>query len=208
MTLWKKILIVGAMTLGYYQWSQGKWIELESPLSHAVPFGNDVPTVFQVPVQKQIHKDLSFRFQEFTIHPLASFQLTARVLASRHYRSGAESRLSPVDLALGWGLMSEDEILKDIDIRQSVRFYSWRVKELPIPKKQISSHSANMHLIPANREIDERIRDAGEGDVVSFRGYLVRINGENGWSWTSSLRRDDTGPGACEVVLVEAFSIL
>lgn len=65
-----------------------------------------------------------------------------------------------------------------------------------------------MHLIPANREIDERIRDAGEGDVVSFSGYLVRIEEENGWSWTSSLRRDDTGAGACEVVLVEAFSIL
>jgi len=104
--------------------------------------------------------------------------------------------------------MSEDEILKDIDIHQSVRFYSWRVKELPIPKKEISSHSANMHLIPANREIDERIRDAGEGDVVSFRGYLVRIDGENGWSWTSSLRRDDTGAGACEVVLVETFNML
>jgi hypothetical protein len=65
-----------------------------------------------------------------------------------------------------------------------------------------------MHLIPANREIDERIRDAGEGDEVSFKGYLVRINGENGWSWQSSLRRDDTGAGACEIVLVETFSIL
>jgi len=91
-----------------------------------------------------------------------------------------ENLFVPVDLALGWGRMSEDEILKDIDIRQSVRFYSWRAKELPIPKKEISSHSANMHLIPANREIDERIRDAGEGDVVSFRGYLVRIEAENG----------------------------
>jgi hypothetical protein len=104
--------------------------------------------------------------------------------------------------------MSEDEILKDIDISQPARFYTWRVKELPIPKKEISSHSANMHLIPANREIDEGIRDAGEGDVVSFRGYLVRVDGENGWSWRSSLRRDDTGAGACEIVLVEAFSVL
>jgi hypothetical protein len=149
MTVWKKILIVGALSLGYYQWSEGKWIELESPLSHAVHFAEDGPTVSQVPVQKEIHKDLSFRFQEFTIQPLASFQVTARVLASRHYRSGAASRLSPVDLALGWGRMSEDEILKNIDISQSARFYSWRVKELPIPKKEISSHSANMHLIPA-----------------------------------------------------------
>ena len=208
MLLWKKILIIGALSLGYYQWSQGKWIDLESPLAHAVIFGHEQPSVAEAPIQTEIHKDLSFRFQQFTIRALASFQVTARVLSSRHYRSGLESRLSPVDLALGWGRMSEDEILKDIDISQSARFYSWRVKEFPIPKKEISSHSANMHLIPANREIEERIRDAGEGDVVSFRGYLVRIDEENGWSWRSSLRRDDTGAGACEIVLVEAFNIL
>ena len=208
MPLWKKILIVGAVSLGYYQWSQGKLIELESPLAHAVSFRHDQPSVSEVPIQKEIHKDLSFRFEDFTIRPLATFQVTARVLSSRHYRSGLESRLSPVDLALGWGRMSEDDILKDIDISQSARFYSWRVKEFPIPKKEISSHSANMHLIPANREIDKRIRDAGEGDLVSFRGYLVRIDREDGWSWRSSLRRDDTGAGACEIVLVEAFSVL
>lgn len=207
MPLWKKILIVGAVTLGYYQWSQGKWIELESPLSHAVPLAHTGSSISPSPVQKQIHKKLGFRFREFTVKPLATFELTARVLSSRHYRFGEESRLSPVDLALGWGRMADDEVLKDIDISQSGRFYSWRVKELPIPAEVIISHSANMHLIPANREIDKRIRDAEQGDVVSFRGYLVHIDGENGWSWSSSLRRDDTGAGACEIVLVEAFTI-
>ena len=39
------------------------------------------------------------------------------------------------------------------------------------------------------RGVRVRVRTggAGEGDVVRFRGYLVRIDGENGWSWHSSL---------------------
>ena len=36
-----------------------------------------------------------------------------------------ESDLAPVDLALGWGRMSDEAILKDIQISQSGRFYFW-----------------------------------------------------------------------------------
>jgi hypothetical protein len=31
----------------------------------------------------------------------------------------------------------------------------------------------------------------------------VRVEAADGWSWTSSLTRDDTGPGACEVMWVD-----
>jgi hypothetical protein len=33
-----------------------------------------------------------------------------------------------------------------------------------------------------------------------LEGYLVNITGANGWHWNSSMSRDDTGGGSCEVL--------
>ena len=41
--------------------------------------------------------------EDATLHPLARFSLTARVLSREDYRFDAEAALSPTDLALGWG---------------------------------------------------------------------------------------------------------
>ena len=40
---------------------------------------------------------------------------------------------------------------------------------------------------------------------VSMRGFLVNVGGPDGFYWNTSLRRDDTGNGACEVFYVESI---
>ncbi|HET7932045.1 MAG TPA: hypothetical protein VFL63_11745, partial [Rhodanobacteraceae bacterium] len=40
-------------------------------------------------------------FRDATLHPLAKFSLTARVLSRENYHFDAESDLSPTDLAFG-----------------------------------------------------------------------------------------------------------
>ena len=42
------------------------------------------------------------------------------------------------------------------------------------------------------------------GEFVAMRGYLVTVGGPDGFYWNTSLRRDDTGNGACEVFYVES----
>ncbi|MGB9499438.1 MAG: hypothetical protein ACKVE4_06745 [Dissulfuribacterales bacterium] len=88
---------------------------------------------------------------------------------------------SPIDLALGWGSMSDEAILEKIKIRQSNRFYFWSVKQFPIPQKKIESQSANMHLIPADNVILKQIKTARTGDIVNFTGYLVKVVDADGW---------------------------
>jgi hypothetical protein len=39
-----------------------------------------------------------------------------------------------------------------------------------------------------------------EGDVIQIRGYLVSIAGPDGERWKSSLSRNDTGGGSCELL--------
>lgn len=144
----------------------------------------------------------------FQITPLATFSIRARVLASEGYYFGREADLSPVDLALGWGRMSDEAVLKDISISQSSRFYYWRVNHFPIPREEIQSHSANMHMIPVDAKVKKSLQNIRVGNVVHIQGYLVEAKAAEGWRWKSSLTREDTGRGACELVLVQSVEVL
>ena len=68
---------------------------------------------------------------------------------------------------------------------------------------EIISHSANMHMIPANEKVKQVLLGVRPGELVSFGGYLVRVEKPGGWTWKTSLTRTDSGAGACEVVWVE-----
>jgi len=141
------------------------------------------------------------------ITPLATFSMSGRVLSRADYRFDDGAKLAPVDLALGWGRMSDSAVLDKIQITQSTRFYHWQVQEFPIPEREIIESSANMHLIPADAAVERAIGRTRIGDIVSFDGYLVRANGPKGYQWVSSLTRSDSGYGACELVWVEHFAI-
>lgn len=160
------------------------------------------------PLQHRIRNPQKFSYKNYRITPLATFEIEARVLSVKRYRSGREAELSPIDLALGWGRMSDDKVLKDIKIRQSNRFSHWRVEKFPIPRKEIEQHSANMHIIPATPDITQQLKDIRKGHVVRFNGYLVRVDARENWHWQSSLTRKDTGNGACELVWVEQLDII
>ena len=160
-----------------------------------------------IPIQEKIVLRTDFPFKDYTITPLAKFYIKAKTLSVKTYRSGRESELSPMDLALGWGRMSDESILEFIDISQSGRWYKWHVNEFPIPRREIETNSANIHLIPANKEIESKIKRVRRGDVVEFSGSLVRVDANDGWRWVSSLTRNDVGGHACELVFVENFSI-
>ena len=145
----------------------------------------------------------------YQITPLEPFEMHARVLSSKHYRSDKEADLVPVDLALGWGPMADLSISNQVRVAQSNRWYHWQVESFPIPRREIETNSANMHLIPANPAIAEAIQSVKTGQMVRFTGDLVEVvDPAKGWRWKSSLTRNDTGAGACELVLVKSFSVL
>jgi len=144
----------------------------------------------------------------FQLTSLATFSIRARVLATTDYYFGREAELSPIDLALGWGRMSDEDVLKDISITQGGRFYYWRVNTFPIPREEIQTHSANMHMIPADASVRKSLQSLRVGNVVRLHGYLVEAKTADGWRWKSSLTREDTGSGACELVLVQSVEVL
>jgi hypothetical protein len=160
------------------------------------------------PRQEKIANPEPFDFRGYRIIPLATFEIEARVLSRERYRFGREADLSPIDLALGWGPMSAQQVIDQLDISQGGRYYRWRTDRLPLPAHVISKHSANMHIIPAADPIEDELMKIRKGHIVRLGGYLIHASAPDGWYWRSSLTRTDTGGGACEIVLVNRIAVL
>lgn len=164
--------------------------------------------VADAPLQTLINKAQKFEHGDYLITPLAEFTLDAKVLSREDYFLDRESDLAPTDLALGWQKMSDEAVLEQIDIRQSGRWYHWSVQAFPIPRREIETQSANMHMVPANDQVATMLDMVQPGQIISLQGELILAEGYDGWRWQSSLTREDTGARACELVYVTALSII
>ena len=157
------------------------------------------------PEQDNIEDGAKLHHGDVTLTTRARFILTARVLSRADYSWGADAKLIPEDLALGWGRMSDSTVLASIDISQSDRFYYWHVKQFPIPRREIETSSANMHMIPADARVLRELKEVRAGELVHIEGFLVDASRPGGWHWNTSMTREDVGAGACELVYVESL---
>jgi len=150
----------------------------------------------------------SFFVDDYELTRRARFEIRARVLSRESYRLRRESNLSALDLALGWGVMSDQAALDRIDISQGNRWYFTRYEHpAPLTDAQIVANSSNMHMIPARKSIERRLKDLRPGNIVVLEGYLVDVYHVSGWRWHTSMSRTDTGNGACEIVYVESLTV-
>jgi hypothetical protein len=157
--------------------------------------------VYGAPLQEEITLE-PWEDKNYTFAPLASYEITARILSKKIYTSDRAAEISPVDLALGWEAMSDTTVLQSLDIKQSERWYyvSWR--NAPVDADTIIQHSANTHILPATPEIASVVNTLQKNQVVRLRGYLVLVTAKDGFLWRSSVTRSDTGNGSCEVFWV------
>ena len=160
------------------------------------------------PHQADLEASDPIALEGFEATQRARFKAEVRVLGRSRYWLDDLADVSPLDIAVGWGPMSDSAVLARIEVTQSGRFYFWRYEgEPPIPRADIESHSANWHLVPANDAVWKSLRKLRVGDIVTLDGRLVDLTHPRSGTMRTSLRRDDTGAGACEIVLVEAVSL-
>ena len=194
----RRIFILSVIALGYLvvrDWDS-------KPIEHP-------PGILVAERPEQVDLQPStFMLNDYQLTRKASFSIRARVLSKEPYYIGRTADLAPIDLALGWGEMSDSAVLSQIDISQSARWYRTRYNlPPPISEQQIIFNSSNMHMIPARKDIERSLKKLREGDIVSISGYLVDVDHDSGWYWHSSMSRLDTGDGACELVYVESLSV-
>jgi len=194
----KKVLILALLIVaGFWQHDQNRVID------HAAGV-----LVSSQPVQRNLRAAPTIQHKGYDIKPQADFIVEARVLSREKYYMDASAELSPLDLTLGWGAMSDTSVIDKLDIEQSVRFYTWRMERATISLKDVIRQSSNMHMIPANDRVADELAEIRKGSLVRISGQLVKVTNPSGFVWNSSMSRTDTGAGACEVVYVTGVSLL
>ncbi len=146
----------------------------------------------------------------WTLTPRTTYDVTARILSREDYRFDPISDLAPMDLALGWGPMSDNRVLEAFKVSQGARFYSWRpvTESMPIELREVTQYSANTHVIPANAAVASQLaRLRLGGQVVHLTGLLVDGVRDDGMTIHTSLTRTDSGAGACEFMLVQDVQV-
>src|ERR1700723_212740 len=194
--------VLAAILLAYVGWGGGTWF-WDRPLHPP-----DGVLAADDPRQTDVVHGEKVQVGRWTLTVRADYLITARVLSRESYHFDRLSDLIPEDLALGWGPMSDNRVLRKIDVSQSNRFYYWRAPaDSPISKDSIITHSANTHVIPRNSMIARQLSHLRPGQVVTLSGELVDVVRDDGVWIKTSLVRNDTGAGACEVLLVSDVTV-
>jgi hypothetical protein len=179
------LILVVAAGLFYFRDKPAQW--------RGIPAAAD-------PLQFNSNLPAPFDHDDYKITPLASYKVKAVVLARERYHSDPGAKLSPIDLALGWGPMSTASVINDLSFSQSGRWYEYAAQgDPPLDPAEMASHSANTHCLPATDAVYSELIRIKRHELVTLEGDLVEVNGPGGWRWRSSLSRTDTRGGSCEV---------
>jgi hypothetical protein len=141
-----------------------------------------------------------------SLTPVAGYRVSGVMVGKKAYDSGWESQISPLDLAIVWGKLVEPAYDKYIEYWQNNRWYFFRYKEAsPFDHSYVVTHSGNHHAIPANYNVRKALESVRKNDKVTLEGYLVNVKGTyrgKAVFWNTSLSRNDTGNGSCELLYV------
>ncbi len=186
------LALLAAVAIGYFALSR----------PHATGTGDPVDWSVE-PVEAATDRqpfEIDTRKGKVTLDPRASFDVSAVVTGDEHYRFDDGAFLVPVDLVMTWGKLPEEPFRSKVSYGQITRYYFWRTSASDLDLHYIKAHSANMHMIPAGDNVRRALLTVGTGDPVRVRGLLVNAGRNDGFSWKTSLTREDDGPGACELV--------
>lgn len=197
---WLVVVLLAASVWGAWNW----WTH-EREVS--VPPGVVAPAE---PVQMMLDPPPQFAARDHVFVARATYAITARVLRKESYHVDGGADLAPLDLGLGWGAMSDTAVVRQLEFSQMGRFFYWRPRDattFPLSPQDTNVHAAQVHAIPADAAVERRLRTLRPGHVVTLRGYLVDIRGPHGFAWNTSLRRDDSGDGACEIMWIREVTV-
>ncbi len=170
--------------------------------------------VYQDPLQT-VSKEYPFKVKisgyTFLIDPLADYDISALVVSKKKYFRGIDADIVPLDLGVCWGDVAKPENLKAMRFRQYLRFLVYQIKgNLPFGYDYIGSHAGNIHIVPANKRIRKVALALKKNDKVRLIGHLISIHSMDYkyvYTRSSSLTREDTGDGACEVMWVKKIHV-
>lgn len=205
---WPFLVVLGLLA-GYFYWP--RTVDVETGIPERLGFAyHPELSVYREPMQLLFDvPPPAERYKDYTIYPVAAFQMQGRLLHKKTYRFDRMARFSPIDLMMSWGLLAEDTWGEDVRFRQARRWGMYRVRgpRAGVWARNPGAHWSNFHLLPASAAVHRAMRSAPVGGLIRMKGFLVNVARER-YYWHSSLSRTDEGDTSCEIVLVDSFETL
>lgn len=192
----KHIFLIIVLIFCYFLWEQrpvryGPGIIADSkPAVAKVDFPNSIET------------------SNFIITPKFEISGNVRVIAKNRYWFEDMSHISPIDLLFSWNRMSDEELLKQMLVKIDERSYHVQMTKPPYQRGNIHEHLMMAHIIPASKQIQDKLLSIRRGQLVSFTGYIVDIENRLGTEWVSPVRDKLPANRSSQWLWVESFSLI
>jgi hypothetical protein len=177
-----------------------------------------LPEIAIAPQQREIAAEpFAFEFggRDYRIDPVADYEITGLVVAANNPTGIADAyhdsnSVDIRDLCIIWGDNLADNHFKKFDYWAETWACFYQPKDRRAKWDFDHEALSNTHLLAASEHVRRTIKRVGIGDQVRLRGKLINYySGETGALLRrSSLTRDDTGDGACEVMFVDEIEVL
>ncbi len=178
-----------------------------------------VPDALNDPVQTDLKDKTPVTFERdgysYKVTPLYDYDISGMLVHKNDYRFFSLDKVDnaiPFDFCMIWGQNLATGTYEDSSLKfsQDSRFCNatWG----PGVGLKISDVSNN-HLIINDDNVAKEAKNVSVGDQVRIKGELVNLQAvrndqQETETWHTSVTRDDTGAGACEVILVKDIEIL
>ena len=136
-------------------------------------------------------KPALFEREGHVLTPLARFEAKARVLSVEGYGRDRPARIAPLDIALGWGPLSDSTTFRGVDVAQTERRVVFKSYDPKLPDEQVAAHVLNVHVVGIDEAMDKQLAKLRQGNIVEIGGVLVEAVSADGWRWRGEPRPAD-----------------
>ena len=155
----------------------------------------------------------SYRNKEYQVKPIADYEIWGLVVSVNNIKAWYnlyhdKNSVNLKDVCIIWGDNLKNNAYKQIEYKSGewTCYYSWQGK---LDGSFSVNKISNNHLLSDDAEVRNTIEKMNIGDQIHIKGSLVSYAeaGSNQYR-TTSLDRNDSGNGACEIVFASSAEIL
>ena len=169
----RQIILIGLLVLGI--WFYQTMRPVPQPPGILVP---DPPRISELTQPPR-----TFVYNEHVFTALAGLDVKGRILSTERYGRDRESKAALLDVALGWGRMSDSVTLKNVDVAQTERRVLSKSYDPALTDAEVEASILNLHLVTSDPAVEKTIRQLRAGNIVRLEGYLVEAVAGDGWRW-------------------------